>query len=307
MLRLLASSGRCLRLVLLSVIAGLAIFVLSAAPTHSNETITNTATAGGGNLPTNVTSNPTTLVAAPARLELTKTADRAAAEPGDTIVYRLILENTGGSTARDIRLTDNLPLGVRYLPASLQGSLVQAGSPATVALPPAQVSDRQVTFTFPELPADATLNLVYAVTVTPDAIRGDGRNRAQEPRSNLATYEVLIRPGILSDCGTIIGRVFVDKNFDGEQQPGEPGVPNAVVFLDNGNRVVADAQGLFSLANVLSGDRVGTLDLSSIPGYDLAPNLYRLEGNSQARLVRLQPGGLVRMNFGVTPAAAAVS
>jgi hypothetical protein len=106
----------------------------------------------------------------------------------------------------------------------------------------------------------------------------------------------------LSDCGTIIGRVFVDKNFDGEQQPNEPGVPNAVIFMDDGNRVVTDANGLFSLPYAIAGFRAGTLDLTSLPGYTLAPNLYRIEGNSPSRMVKLAPGGMARMNFAVTPA-----
>jgi hypothetical protein len=116
-----------------------------------------------------------------------------------------------------------------------------------------------------------------------------------------AVHRLRIRSGIVSDCGTIIGRVFVDKNFDGEQQPGEPGVPNAVVFMEDGNRITTDANGLFSVANVLPGYRTGVLDLSSTPGYTFAPNQYFSEGNSQSRLVHLEPGGLVRMNFAVTP------
>jgi hypothetical protein len=144
--------------------------------------------------------------------------------------------------------------------------------------------------------------VVYAAVVTPDAIRGDGRNVAQETRSNIASFQVRIRPGILSDCGTLVGRVFVDKNFDGQQQSGEPGVPNAVIYMDDGNRITTDPNGLFSLGNVIAGNRTGTLDLSSLPGYSLAPNLYFIESNSQSRLVRLEPGGLARMNFAVTPA-----
>jgi hypothetical protein len=42
--------------------------------------------------------------------------------------------------------------------------------------------------------------------------------------------------------------------------------------------------------------------LTSLPGYSLAPNRRFIEGNSQSRLVRLEPGGLARMNFAVTPA-----
>ncbi|MGB7443030.1 MAG: hypothetical protein WA919_18350, partial [Coleofasciculaceae cyanobacterium] len=110
-----------------------------------------------------------------------------------------------------------------------------------------------------------------------------------------------VDPGLLSDCGTLIGRVFEDKNFDGEQQPGEPGIPNAVIFLEDGNRITTDTEGLFSVANVLPGYHTGVLDPTSVPGYTIAPNHHFSEGNSKSRLVRLEPGGLARMNFAVTP------
>lgn len=277
-------------------------FVAGALPVAAQTQITNTASASGSNLPAIVNSNPTSLSAGQATLQLIKTADRAAAEPGDTVIYRLALKNTGQVPATTITLTDTLPVGVQFLPESLQGSLTAGTTTTSVALPPAVTSNRTVTFTYPSLAPGQTLYVVYAAVVTPDAIRGDGRNVAQENRSNIATYQLRIRQGILSECGTLVGRVFVDKNFDGQQQPGEPGVPNAVIYMDDGNRITTDANGLFSLANVISGNRSGTLDLTSLPGYSLAVNLYFIEGNSQSRLVRLEPGGLARMNFAVTPA-----
>ncbi|NES24137.1 MAG: hypothetical protein F6K41_35805, partial [Symploca sp. SIO3E6] len=53
--------------------------------------ISNTASASADNLDEPVNSNEALLTAAQPRLELTKTADRAAAEPGDTVVYSLAL------------------------------------------------------------------------------------------------------------------------------------------------------------------------------------------------------------------------
>ena len=285
---------------LLSVL--LATFLVTRpSPLRANE-ITNSASASGGNLPNVVNSNQTSLTAGQAILELIKTADRAAAEPGDTVIYRLALKNSGATSATNIILTDTLPLGVQFLPKSVQGSVSSRTGTQRVTLPPAATSNRTVTFTYPTLAPGETLNVVYAALVTPDAIRGDGRNVAQETRSNLASYQLRIKQGILSDCGTLVGRVFVDKNFDGQQQQGEPGVPNAVVYMDDGNRITTDANGLFSLANVIAGNRTATLDLSSLPGYSLAPNRRFIEGNSQSRLVRLEPGGMARLNFGVTPA-----
>ena len=205
--------------------------------------------------------------------------------------------------------TDVLPFGFQFLPASVRAHI----NGAPVAITP-QVSQDGLTVTFDTaavIPPGETLNIVYATYISPDAVRGSARNsavvngvRADNSfgvKDGPVSHLMRLDPGILSDCGTLIGRVFVDKNFDGEQQPGEPGGPNAVGFLDDGNRIVTDAEGLFSVANMLPGYRTGALDLSSLPGYTLAPNLYFRERNSQSRLVHLSPGALVRMNFAVTP------
>ena len=246
----------------------------------------------------NTRSNETQIQAASAELTIIKTADRGAAEPGDVVVYRLLISNPSDRDVTPIAVTDELPLGVQLIENSLQSD--------PFPITEFSISGRSFTLGFGTavLQPGQDLAVVYAALITPDAIRGSGRNVAQASTlgtTSTATFQLAIRPGILADCGTIIGRVFVDKNFDGEQQPGEPGVPNAVLFLDDGNRILTDPDGLFSIVNVLSGNRVGTLDLSSLPGYTLAPNLYRLSDNSQSRLVRLEPGGLARMNFGVTP------
>ena len=82
--------------------------------------ILNSASANGDNLPPGgVQSNQTTLTAGQAVLELIKKGDRAAAEPGDTVIYRLALKNTGTAAASNIVITDKLPVGLQYLPKAL--------------------------------------------------------------------------------------------------------------------------------------------------------------------------------------------
>lgn len=247
-------------------------------------------------------------------IQIIKTGDRSTAVPGDTVLYRLSVRNLASAPVSNLTITDLLPLGFRFRENSAKAEFQTAIVPVT-----ASSNGSTVTFTLPNitLPASTgvqstTLNLVYAATLTPDAIRGSGENRAlvQGTRSDNqdivrdgpALHRLRVRNGILTDCGTIVGRVFEDKNFDGEQQPGERGIPNAVIFLDDGNRITTDQNGMFSIANVLSGYRTGVLDLSSVPGYTLAPNQKFHERDSQSRLVHLEPGGLVRMNFAVTPA-----
>ena len=101
--------------------------------------------------------------------------------------------------------------------------------------------------------------------------------------------------------GTIIGRVFIDKNGDGEKQADEAGVANAAILTDDGLRVVTDEYGRFTIASVYPGYRSAAIDLNSIPGYQIAENPNIQERNSISRMVRVSPGSLARMNFAVTP------
>jgi uncharacterized repeat protein (TIGR01451 family) len=241
------------------------------------------------------------------QVQIIKSGDRATAEPGDTAIYRLSVKNLVDVGLNNVVVTDNLPLGFNFVPKSVRGEI--NGQPVNVT---AEKQGSTITFrTDAVVPRGLVLNIAYAAQLTSDSIRGNGRNTAIvnvrradngfSVKDGPALHQLKIRPGITSDCGTIIGRVFVDKNFDGEQQPGEPGVPNAVIFMQDGNRITTDPNGLYSVANVRPGSHTGVLDLSSLPGYTLAPNVKFKERNSQSRLVRLQPGGTVRMNFAVTP------
>jgi uncharacterized repeat protein (TIGR01451 family) len=241
------------------------------------------------------------------QVQITKSGDRASAAVGDIVIYRLNIHNRSDGPLNTLIVNDTLPLGFRFLDNSVRAELSNQ-----VLTPTWTQNGRALSFRFTnQLLQGETMTLVYAAQLTPDAIRGDGKNlaavdahridNALEVKDGPAIYRVRVTPGLVSDCGTILGRVFVDKNFDGEQQSGEPGIPNAALFMDDGNRITTDKDGLFSLKCVLPGYRNGTLDLTTLPGYTIAPNQRFIERNSPGRLVHLSPGGMVRMNFGVTP------
>ena len=180
-------------------------------------------------------------------IQIIKTGDRASAAPADTVIYRISVKNLASATLTNVVVTDVLPLGFNFISDSVRGEL--GGKSVAVT---SSHTGNTVTFRADgvNLPAkDAAtggqiLNIAYAAVLTPDAIRGTGKNsaiaQAQRTDNNFtvkdgpSTYKIKVNSGILTDTGTIIGRVFVDKNFDGEQQRGEPGVPNAVVFMDDG-------------------------------------------------------------------------
>jgi uncharacterized repeat protein (TIGR01451 family) len=249
-------------------------------------------------------------------IQIIKGGDRAAAVVGDTAIYRLSVKNLATAPLDDLSVTDTPPVGFHLIPESARAEVKGIKVPLVVE----SADDKTVRFKFNglNLPAATTdssaiLNIAYAVTLTPDAVRGTGENiasafaRRQDNNERVsdgpARHRMRINGGILSDCGTIIGRVFVDRNYDGEAQPDEVGVPNAVVFLEDGNRIVTDEMGRFSVANVLPGYHTGVLDLTTVPKYTIAPSVHQVERQSPSRLVRLAPGGLVKMNFAVAPKA----
>ncbi|WP_026100138.1 DUF11 domain-containing protein [Fortiea contorta] len=274
------------------------------ASVGQTNTINNTASGTASGTPI-TNSNTVRLTANSAALELIKTGDKAAAEPGDSIVYRLAITNKGTTAASNLIINDRLPLGIRLINKTLTGSINNNSIALTANSNSRSISISPVDNSI-QLQPNQTLVIVYAGEITPDAIRGTGTNLAIAQAGNLtsnpSSHTIRIRPGILSDCGTLIGRVFIDKNNDGEQQNNEPGIGNAVIYIDDGTRIITDNNGLYSLSNVISGNRTATLDLTSLPGYALAPNKYIIEKNSHTRLAKLAPGSMVRINFGVTPA-----
>ncbi len=247
-------------------------------------------------------------------IQISKSGDRATAEPGDTVVYRIVVQNPTALPLADMQILDTPPLGFDLRPDSVRAAAGGKAVPVTLSRSgPATVFDLGGFL----LPPGQALTLAYAAQLTPDALRGDGRNSAVVTADALtvshgttmttplsdgpAVFTLQVRQGILTDTGTVLGRVWVDRSRDGEQQAGEPGLPGAVVILDDSTRIVADANGLFSLATVTAGYHTAALDMQSVPGYTLARNHRFKERNSQSRLVHLEPGGMVRLNFGVVP------
>ena len=246
-------------------------------------------------------------------LKITKSSDRASASPGEVAVFRLQVQNIATGDLENLTVTDTLPVGFQLVEGSIEAHppcsphVMEGCKGGAIAVNPTQ-EGQTLTFTFDQpLPKNGKLRIAYAARITPDALRGEGESIARvsgvDSRNGMAVadsseiHKIRVRGGLLSDAGTIVGRVFVDENGDGEAQAGEKGIPNAVIFLDNGTQVTTDEDGLFSLTNVLPGARVGIIDLDRLQGYTLAENQAFRERNSPSRLVNLSPGGIARMNF----------
>ncbi len=116
--------------------------------------------------------------------------------------------------------------------------------------------------------------------------------------SNITQINVRVRPSAMFSLGQLtIGRAWVDRDGNGLVDPGEPPVPGVVLTMENGTRVVADADGRFSIPEVERGDHVLRLSPDHIPA-DLEPVAYgtRSAGDPWTRFVHFGRANLAKVN-----------
>ena len=99
--------------------------------------------------------------------------------------------------------------------------------------------------------------------------------------------------------GTIVGRVFIDREGDG--LPGkDAGLADVVLYLEDGTRVVTDKRGRFSIAGIAAGTHVLRLDETTLPpGATPIPLTNRFMGDGASQFIDMTPGGLFKANFAV--------
>jgi uncharacterized repeat protein (TIGR01451 family) len=237
-------------------------------------------------------------------IQITKSADRAQAEIGDTITYRIEVHNPGVATVNDLVIEDHLPASFHYVAGS---ALFSTDSASDQTVTPEE-QDQVLRFHFSELLHGATVRLMYRVRVGANAREGGQENiaaasgmfptgeRAQTPT---ARATVVISAGIFSTKQTLVGRVFVDVNHNGQFDSGDRPAPGIRLYLSNGQSVITDSAGLYNFPSLGDGPQVISLDPVTVPkGYALSDG-GRVAGKSWTRLLRTPIGGgaLLRQNF----------
>ena len=123
-----------------------------------------------------------------------------------------------------------------------------------------------------DLPAGAKLVLHMQTVVLPSAQLGAWlmhRSQLVDPAgvelSKAAMGRMQVRADPLFDRGIVMGKVFCDADGDGDQDPGEPGLPGARVYADNGHYADSDRHGRFHLVDIHPGNHLFKLDLETTP------------------------------------------
>jgi uncharacterized repeat protein (TIGR01451 family) len=241
-------------------------------------------------------------------LEITKSADRQRAEIGDTITYRVEVHNSTSGAIHDVTVRDRLPESFHYATGTAR---LGSGSPTGgQAIEPLMQNDEMV-FSIPEIAPGATARILYRVRVGANAREGSQENLAvamgvfstgEQIQTAPARAAVQIGSGVFSTRQMILGRVFEDMNGNGMFDAGDHPMAGVRLFLQNGQSVVTDSEGLYNFPSLGDGPQVIALDPVSVPaGYALSDG-GTVAGRSWTRLLRTPVGGgaLLRQNFALT-------
>lgn len=230
-------------------------------------------------------------------IALTKSTPLVNVGKGDLVPYTITARNTLAAALGNIALVDLIPPGFKY----------KAGSARLdgVAVEPA-VTGRQLTWNGLAFAAGQTRTLKLLLVVGAGVGEGEYTNTAWAMNtvanaqvSNTASATVRIVPDPTFDCSDLIGKVFDDRNANGWQDEGEPGIANVRIATARGLLVTTDAEGRFHVAcaDIPQAQR-GSNFIMKLDERTL-PSGYRLT-TENPREVRVTRGKLVKLNFGAT-------
>ena len=229
-------------------------------------------------------------------LQVTKTTPMVNVARGDLVPYTITATNALAAPLANVSVKDQLPAGFKYR----DGTATENGK----AVKPT-VSGLFITWPTETFAAKQKNSYTLMLVVGSGVGDGDYVNHAfvagptGSPISNTAAATVRVQPDPTFDCPDIIGKVFDDKNANGYQDAGEPGIPGVRMATPNGLLVTTDAQGRFHVPCPLipNQDRgsnfVMKLDERSLPSG------FRLT-TENPRDIRVTSGKLSKLNFGAT-------
>jgi len=233
-------------------------------------------------------------------VNLTKTASRGTAAPGDLVLYKLVVTNPDAQHAkRDVSIIDTLPPQMRLRPDS-----VRVDGHAASGMVSITADGGQITIALGTLAPAAVHSVSYALQVRPDAAAGQAVNRAHtiDSRSTgaIASAVVRITHETIADRMTVIGRV-VDADCNA-RPPFAHGVGGVRVLLEDGSYTVTDPDGRYHFEGLIPETHVVQIDTGSLPegakAVDCARST-RSAGSAISRFVEGQGGSLVVADFHV--------
>ena len=236
-------------------------------------------------------------------IELRKTTAKLTVKKGEPVPYVITARNASSGPVGNVALVDTLPPGFKYLEGSLTVQTLPSGP--VVAIKPTVVG-RQLTLADQSFARGETKRIAMVLAVGVGVGEGQYVNSVVATQgsggralSNTATASVRVVPDALFDCTDVIGKVYDDRNANGVQDEGEPGLPNVRVATVNGLLVTTDAQGRYHIAcAAVPKEGTGSNLVLKLDERTL-PSGYRVTTENPAS-DRATRGKALKLNFGAT-------
>ncbi len=240
-----------------------------------------------------------------AGLEISKNVDKQNAEIGEIVTYRIVVHNPTNLPISGVHIDDELPASFHY--ASGTAHLGDGNSPTARPIEPSLAGNR-LSFELGNLAPGASVQISYRVRIGVNARPGRQENRASalgvyptgdSVGTQAASAFVYVGSGVFSSRQLIIGRVYLDRNGNGQFESGDEPMAGVRLYLNNGQTVTTDTAGLYNIPSIGDGSYVISLDPMTVPaGYSLADTGVRSE-RSWTRMLRTPLGGgsMLRQNF----------
>ena len=233
------------------------------------------------------------------QLFMQKRTQSTSAAPGDFIRYELTVENSGSAgVASSLRVVDQLPAAMRYVPGSTRINGQTAGDPAIDG------ESGTLEFSLDALFASERTTISYVVEVVGGKRGDDLVNRATAfaaggLTSNEATAALRLTEDLFRSTGTLVGRV-IEADCTADTFSEEQGVAGVRVYLEDGRYAVSDEGGRFHFEGLEAGTHVAQLDRFTVPEYfnvvGCSDNADHA-GRPDSQFVKLNRGGLKQANF----------
>jgi uncharacterized repeat protein (TIGR01451 family) len=237
------------------------------------------------------------------KLGISKVANKASGELGDTVLYTVKLRNLGQTVVpAGVSITDRLPAGFRYILGTSQATLPGTVVSTAIADPSGGVGAVLGYSTTQALQVGAEYLLQYRVRIGVGAQQGDGINRVQAKSgisvSNEAQAKVNVADGVFTSDGCVAGKVFVDCNNNHIQDAEELGIPAVRMYMEDGTYFVTDSEGKYSYCGISAKSHVISVDMLTMPrGSRMTTTSNRNLGDGNSIFLDVKSGQIIRADF----------
>ncbi|MEP1230167.1 MAG: SdrD B-like domain-containing protein [Litorimonas sp.] len=226
-------------------------------------------------------------------LTVTKVTPQRDVNIGDLVPYTITVTNTEDLPRIDLDIIDFAPPGFSFV----DGTVRLNGLPVEPELDGRNLIINDVDFA-----ANETQTLSLIMVVGAGVSEGTFTNQAfirdtlGAEISGRAEARVRVSPDSLFDCSEIIGKVFDDKDKDGYQTKGEPGLAGVRLATATGLIVTTDQYGRYHITcAAVPNENIGSNFILKVDEKSLPTGYHPTSENP--RVIRLTRGKVSKANF----------